>query len=765
MSRRLRNKARPKLVISGTKLGRYQIREPIGAGGMGEVYSAWDERLQRQVAVKILPSDFAREAQRRVRFENEARAAGALNHPHILVIFDTGFEGEIPYIVTELLQGQSLRDLMKQGISVPSAVSYGVMVASGLAAAHERTIVHRDLKPDNLFVTTDGILKILDFGLAKAFVADSTSGENSRIPTMTQPGTVLGTVAYMSPEQARGQTVDFRSDIFSFGSVLFEMLAEKPPFTGGSSVDVLTAILRDEPDYASLSGKVSPELMRIVMHCLEKEPANRFQSTRDLVFALRIVEANAFQTGHQAAVTGDVQKAPAIAVLPFADMTPQRDEEYFCDGITEELISALAKIPGLRVASRTSAFQFKDQHADIRRIGEQLNVTAVLEGSVRKSGNRVRVIADLINVADGYHLWSEKYDRDLHDVFEIQDEIARTIVEKMKGHLVASKNEALIRRYTDNEEAYNLYLKGRYHWNKRSEEGLLRAAEYFKEAIAKDPSYALAYTGLADMYSIIAFYTFQRPVEMHELARQAAEKALEIDPNLAEGYTSLAAVRLYFEYDWKAGDKLMKRAFELKQNFALGHCWYSGFLSLEGRAEEARPHIEKAIQLDPLSPFYTSFSSLLYVNCRQYDRAIQEAQKALEIDPNYILALWYQAMAMSKKGLHEQAIGSMQRICAQTDRTPYFLAYLGYFFAEGGNSQEAERILAELHAQASSRYIAPMNLARVLAALKRKDEAFAELHRAVDEKNILFYLLVSPEWDMLRDDSRYAGILARLNRS
>src|SRR5262245_30761374 len=513
----------------GTRLGPYEIQAQLGAGGMGEVYRASDTRLLRDVAVKILPSDFAKDEERMRRFEQEARVQGALSHPNILTIYDVGVQDQTAYFVIELLEGESLRSLLqREQLSSRTAVQYAVQISSGLAAAHERGIIHRDLKPENVFVTRDGIVKILDFGLAK-ISKEEVHPTASQLPTTphTDPGMLLGTVAYMSPEQVRTHEVDARSDIFSFGVLLYEMLAGKRPFSGSSSADLMSSILRDEVDYNDLRSKVPAELLNVLAHCLEKNPANRFQSARDLTFSLRMIDANLFlQSSKDYAKPKSDVIAHSIAVLPFIDMSPQKDHDYFCDGLAEELITALTKIQDLRVASRTSAFQYKKHQADIREIGRQLNVETILDGSVRKSGNRLRITAELINTADGYHLWSEKYDRDMEDIFFIQDEIAGTIVQTLHLKLVGSAEQGyvkdvsdsfdrleqlapkLVRRYTDNIEAYNLYLKGRHFWKFRTHAGLNKSLEYFQQAIEKDPNYALAYAGIADAFSTLGFYTF-----------------------------------------------------------------------------------------------------------------------------------------------------------------------------------------------------------------------------------------------------------------
>jgi serine/threonine-protein kinase len=754
---------------AGTFLGPYEVQSFLASGGMGEVYRGRDTRLFREVALKILPKSYATDADRLRRFEQEARAVSALNHPNILVIYDIGTQDGLPYLVTEILDGETLRSLQQQrALSVGTAVNYAVQIASGIAAAHEKMIVHRDLKPENIFITRSGVIKILDFGLAKLTQrSDQGSGSHLSTSPKTSPGAILGTFGYMSPEQTRGQELDPRSDIFSFGAILYEMISGARAFPGNSSAEVISAILRDHPDTSEISRKVSPELMRLLLHCLEKDPLERFQSSRDLSFSLRVIEANLYSSsGVQK--TGDLlarvekQKQASIAVLPFADMSPQKDQEHFCDGITEELISALTKLQGVRVASRTSAFQFKSHQGDIRKIGEQLNVNTILDGSVRKSGNRVRITAELISVSDGYHLWSEKYDRELEDIFDIQEEIARMIVDTLKIRLVGKPSEALVQHYTRDMEAYNFYLQGRHYWTQRTKDGMQKAIEYFQLAIEKDPNYALAYSGLADSNSILGFYAFSPPDEAHIAAKTAAHRALEIDPLLAEGHSSLGAAIAYFQFDWIEAEKLFRKATELNPRYGLGHCWYSGFLSIFGDFENAAAQIKLAQEIDPLSPLFSSFVAFNFYNQRQYDQAIYHCQKALEIDPNFALALWYSGLSHMKKKMHEQSIEILERVVSVSHRATYFVSYLALAYGEAGNMEEAQKLLAELIERSKNEYVAPEHLARIYMALKQTDRVFEEFDRAAAAKNVLLYLRSSPEFDSIRPDPRFGALLQRL---
>ena len=749
----------------GSRVGPYEIQSLLGAGGMGEVYRARDTRLLRDVAVKTLLPSFSRDPERLRRFEQEARTAGSLNHPNILGVYDFGTLNELPYLVVELLEGESLRSVIDhQTLSTSSAIHYAVQIASGLSAAHERGAIHRDIKPENIFVTQDGVVKILDFGLAK-LIESRGRDSISRFPTAgkTSPGAVLGTIAYMSPEQARGKEVSAASDIFSFGVVLYEMLSGKRPFQAEAAADVVSSILRDQPDWTEISRKAPPELVRIMIHCLEKNPQDRFQSARDLTFALRMVEANLFaQSGKQETWNKSDPGGNSIAVLPFTDMSPQKDQEYFCDGIAEELITALTKIPGLRVASRTSAFQYKTQRGDIRQIGQHLNVGTILDGSVRKAANRVRITAELLDASNGYHLWSEKYDRDLEDIFVIQDEIARTIVETLKIQLAGPPDQTLFHRYTENMDAYNLYLQGRHHWKTRTHAGTRKAIECFQEAISKDPDYALAYAGLADCYSIYGFYAFEAPEEVYPKAMEAASKALEIDPLLPEGHLSLGAVVLYFDYDWERGEASMRRALEINPQFGLGYCWYSGFLTLAGRCEDGAAAIKKAQQIDPLSPFFSSFAALnSYVRGR-YDQALQELNQALEIDPQFILALWYTGLCYLKKAAYEQAIDFISRSVKVSQGSSFFLSYLAMTYGMAGERAKAQELLDQMMQQSKTEYVAPLHLARCYLGLNQVDRFFAELDRAYQERNVLIYLPHMPEFDSARSDPRFADLMSRL---
>ena len=554
------------MIAVGVRLGRYQILAPLGAGGMGEVYCARDTRLDRKVAVKVLPEAFARDPLYLARFEQEARAVAALSHPNILAIHDYGTEGGIPFAVMELLEGENLRaTLARSPLPWRRALEIGAAIAEGLAVAHDRGIVHRDLKPENLFLTCDGQVKILDFGLARMELPTVAGDDTSpHLHVRTAPGTVMGTVGYMSPEQVRGQAVDVRSDFFSLGCVLYEMVSGCRPFQRGSAADTMAAILHEEP--ASLGGlavSAPPELETALRRCLDKEPGSRFPSARALASALR-----AILDGAEFPVTiPPTQTRPpspplpahpildALAVLPLVNTSADPDSEYLADGITESLITLLSRLPGLRVMARSTVFRYKGRDIDVQEVGRTLQVRAVLTGRLHQRGARLILKAELVDVADGIQLWGERYDRELTDLFAVEEAVARDIAEQLRLHLSGDAERRLARPPAANAAAYQLYLKGRYHWNKRTDEGLRKSVELFEQAIDRDPAFALAYAGLADAYHNLGGWGLLAPREAYPRAKAAASRALALDEHLAEAHVSLAMVRKEYEWDWAGAER------------------------------------------------------------------------------------------------------------------------------------------------------------------------------------------------------------------
>jgi eukaryotic-like serine/threonine-protein kinase len=599
----------------GTKLGPYEILAPIGAGGMGEVWKARDTRLGRIVAIKKVKEQHSE------RFKQEARTIAAMNHPYICQLFDIGPD----YLVLECIEGKSLSSPLPER----EAVRLAIQIATALEAAHKKGVIHRDLKPANIMVADEGSVKLLDFGLAKLYEQDALS---STLPTAdfpaTQAGAVIGTVAYMSPEQVQGQPADARSDIFSFGLGRYEMLSGRRAFSGDSNFAVMTAIVKEEP--APL--QASPSLEKIARRCLAKQPSGRYQTISEVKTALEQFMAE------KATVTSAEQQ-PSIAVLPFVNMSGDKEQEYFSDGLAEEIINALAQIPGLLVIARTSAFAFKGKQEDITKIAETLRVSTILEGSVRKAGNRIRVTAQLIDASRGSHLWSQRYDREMTDVFAIQDEISQAIAEKLRLGLAADR--PLIKCHTGNVEAYNLYLKGRFHFLKFAPESVAKGRELFEQAIAVDPNYAPPWHGLAQYYHWLGSTGRMPPKAAMEQCRHAVLKVLELDEMLPEAHATLAML-LAGEYDWKGAEREFRRALELGPDNSESWIGYCGcYLVPMRRLDEAATAAQRALELDPLSPGSQMYMGAQYLFLKQYDRAIVQYRNALDLDPNFPLThLW-----------------------------------------------------------------------------------------------------------------------------
>jgi eukaryotic-like serine/threonine-protein kinase len=749
-------------LATGAKLGPYEILSPLGAGGMGEVYRARDSRLEREVAVKVLPHFAAGSAEALARFEREARAVAALSHPNIMAIHDFGRDGDVAYSVTELLEGETLRErLASSAIPPRKAVEYAEQMLRGLAAAHDRGIVHRDLKPDNVFLTRDGIVKILDFGIARE---TKGPGSGSNPESLTESGTVVGTPGYMSPEQIRGKPVDQRSDLFSLGVILYEMLTGKRAFQRENAVETMMSILQDEPSQTTGRG-VPPELTGILTHSLEKSPEDRFQSARDFAFALQAAERE--PSGPRSPATGTarpVERTEAsIAVLPFRNMSAGPDAEYFSDGMTEEIINALAAIAAMRVAARTSSFAFKGKDTDVRQIGRELGVRTVLEGSVRKAGQRLRITAQLVDVSSGYHVWSERYDREMKDVFEVQDEISRSIAAALKVKLLPEEEESLVTPGTRNVEAYNRFLKGRYFFNQRASK---KAIAEFEAAIARDPAFAEAYTGLADSYGIFGFYGGIPTLEAFAKAREAATRAQELDSESAESHLALGILDHYYGWDLEREERHLRRAIELAPRSAAGASWLAILLAATGRQQEALELGRRGVELEPLSanahvnavwPFFFVPGHL--------DEAVEGFRRAVHVDPNAIYALWSLGLSCRFAGLHDEGIAALERLVAITNREmPWALALYAGSLGAAGRAEDARGVLAELEDTKKLGYVPPLHLAFVRISLGEKEQTLALLERGLRERNALFWAWTrtSPVFASLREDDRFQDMLTRI---
>jgi serine/threonine protein kinase/Tfp pilus assembly protein PilF len=750
--------------MRGRRLSHFRILDTLGEGGMGLVFKAEDESLRRIVALKVLRPGFIADAERRRRFVQEAQAAAAITHPAVAAIYEVGeAEGEV-FIAMEYVEGPTLRAVFDKGRPpLAEALRIAAEIARGLDKAHGAGVVHRDLKPENVILGGDGRVKILDFGLAK--IRDESSGgaqaEISQAQTRgrqerTREGTILGTVAYMSPEQARGLPVDRRSDLFSFGVLIHEMVGGRNPFRGPTAMDSLSAVLKDTPPAASASNPEVPVgLDRLLERLLAKDPEDRPGSAA-------LVAEELEGLGRMRAGPADGRAARSIAVLPFADMSPQKDQDYLCEGLAEELINSLTQVEGLRVAARSSAFQFKGRADDVRRIGRELGVDCVLEGSVRKSGSRLRVTAQLVGATDGYHLWSQRYDRELEDVFALQDEIAATIVETLRLTLVGEPQHRA-RRSTENVEAYQLYLQGRYWWAKRHEGGLRKAVDFFEQAIAKDPAYALAHAGVADAYSVIGFYAFAPPKEAFARAKRAAESALALDESLAEAHFSMALIHFWFDWDFERAERAFRRSLAINPSHVRARIFFGQLLAVVGRTGEARIEWQAALDLDPDSPLtHGIVGSGLYF-ARRYEESLARCRRALEIDPNHIQSLFAFSVSAAELGRYGEAVEAAERAATLSGRSAFFLGVLGFVYATAGRSEEARASLAELEERSAYEYVAPILQARILSRLGQSAAALGRLEQAFSERNsMLFTLATAQEFDALRTEPRYQALLRRL---
>ncbi|MDT5059729.1 MAG: eukaryotic-like serine/threonine-protein kinase [Acidobacteriota bacterium] len=997
-------------IPAGTHFGRYEIRSPIGAGGMGEVYLAHDAQLDRPVALKLLPADVTQDEDRLRRFQQEARATSALNHPNILTIYEIGEAEGTHFIATEFIDGITLRDQMARSrMKMDEVLEVSLQVASALAAAHEAGIVHRDIKPENIMIRRDGYVKVLDFGLAKLTEERANTSPYALTLAETGPGIVIGTVTYMSPEQARGLRVDERTDIFSFGVVLYEMLAGRAPFGGPTPSDVIVSILDRQPQpLAYHLPEVSPETQRIVSKALAKEREERYQSIKDmladlrglkrgielataggmhattdpaealssspemtlpradartvrvsvgeretndtpavetlrldsnqpstpeiahvlfmdivgfskhrihqqsylqqklneiasntdefrraqsndqmickstgdgmaLVFfvdpespvrcalqisrallsnpdvqlrmgihsgpVLRTVDANRQKdvagsginiaqrvmdcgdTGHillsktMADVLFEIgdrderiddlgttkvkhnvevhlfnlytdelgnshrpsllpqptmlpqtssgaRRAPidSLAVLPLANASADPGTEYLSDGITESIINTLSQLPGLKVMARATVFRYKGKEVDIEEVRRDLNVRAVMTGRVLQFGDQLIIKIELVDTADGSQLWGEQYKRLAADIFEVQEEISKEISEKLRIKLTGEEKKLLVKRYTDNTEAYRLYLKGRFCLSKMTKEALGNAIKHFQQAIDTDPDYALAYAGLADAYYGLSSNHLP-PVEAMPKARAAAEKALEIDDTLAEAHASLGLVKAFYDWDWASAEDEYKRAIELNPGYASTHHWYGWYLALMGRLNEAIAEIKQASELDPLSLEINTDLGLSFLFARQYDRAIEQFEKAMEMDPNFIWAHFFMGWAYEQKGNYEGAVAEFQK-ARQLDDSPLILAALGHTYVMAGRRDEALRVLAEMKELAERRHVSSYHFAIIHAALGERDEAFEWLEKTYEARSeALVWLKVDPRLDTLRTDPRFIDLQRRVGLS
>jgi serine/threonine protein kinase/tetratricopeptide (TPR) repeat protein len=749
----------------GTQLGPYTILGVIGAGGMGEVFRALDPRLGRNVAIKVLPEHLSHDPQALARFELEARAIARLSHANIVSIFDIGNDQGINYLVTELLEGASLRSRIKRGpIPWRQAVDLGIAIAEALVGAHSKGLIHRDLKPENVFLTLDHRVKLLDFGIAR-WKPHVRKQEDGSVLTETLAATVMGTVGYMSPEQVRGEPADAPSDIFSFGCVLYEMVTGKRAFHGPSAAETMAAILREWPiPPGKLQFHIPLDLDHIITRCLEKEPQGRFQDAPALIAALKTITESAAgsEIAKPLATAGAMD---SIAVLPFANISGNPDLEYLTDGITDSLINSLSQLRGMRVVARTTVFKYKGQPIDPETAGRALKVRAILMGRVAQRGEFLDVQSELVDVQEGSQLWGQQYRHKLTDIFVVQETIAREITKKLKLKLTRAKMERLTRRYTEDSEAYQLFLRGRYYWNKRTPAWMRKGIEHFELAIQKDPGYALAHAGLADCYALLGSYGALSPQEAFQKSRDSALNALAIDKTLADAHSPLAFVQGFYEWDWRGAERGFKRAIDLSPSFPTFH-WYGYLLMALGRLDEAFVNIRQALDSDPLALVINAQLAWAMQFARRYDDAIEQARKTLEMDPAYGLAHLWMGLSYLHKGSHDVAISSLQTAHKNLDMAPIVLGALGYAYAINGRSEEAHQALVQLAADAQRHYVTPVAQALIYIGLGELDQAFEWFEKALEDRSWwLAWLKVDPLFDRARSDPRFPLLMSRVGLS
>jgi eukaryotic-like serine/threonine-protein kinase len=813
-------------------ISHYHIIRKLGAGGMAEVYLAQDTKLDRKVAIKVLLTDIVFRENAKDRLIREAQAAARLDHPNICAIYEVDEADAITYIVMQYIEGETLAEtLQKKPLSLSEVLSIAEQAGEALAEAHAQGIIHRDIKPQNIMLTSRNQVKMLDFGLAKQMhSADSVESEAKTVNLLSTPGAVIGTVPYMSPEQVRGESLDVRSDIFSLGVVLYEMIAGKHPFLGDNAAVTSSRILLAEPSPTErFLTTAPPELRRILSKTLNKDKELRYHSTEDLLVDIRNFRASlpagadkyTSQKSQDSTITQvensqlrrallneNLRDAPAgrvistafrnrwpllalllagillavginrwffiekgnsLAILPFTYVSndPQfianPDREYLSDGFTESIINSLSQLPNLKVIARSSVFRYKGREPDLEALGRELNVRSILVGRIMQQGDNISISAELTDVQDNRQLWGKQYTRRTADIQTIQREIARDITDALRLNLTGADQKQLARSYTDNGEAYQAYLKGRYYWNKRTDEGFKQAISYFLEAIDKDPNYALAYTGLADCYTLRSDYGFMPPMEGYALAKGAVTVALKSDSSLAEAHTSLASIKAVTDWDWQGAENEYRRAIELNPNYPTAHHWYAVQLLLLGRLDQALSEIKKAQQLDPFSLGINKDYAVMLLYSRRYDEAIEQCRKTLTIDPGFLVMSTYIAQAYEFKQLYPEAIAVLEKAHAAAPSDGEITYGLGQVYAMVGKKAEAVKILTELNQPSRQNLYLPKEAALLYSLLGDKDKAVATLEKAYENHYLsVAEIKMDPRFDQLRSDERVADLLRRL---
>jgi serine/threonine protein kinase/tetratricopeptide (TPR) repeat protein len=786
----------------GQTISHYRIVEQLGAGGMGVVFKAQDSRLERAVALKFLPEKLAQEPQALERFRREARAASALNHPGICTIYDIGEQDGRAFIAMEFIDGETLRNhIHGKALPVEELLELGIQIAEALDAAHAEGIIHRDIKPANIFVTKRGRAKVLDFGLAKLVpkgvaLADADSGGESTGSTSIA-GIISGTPSYMSPEQVRGDALDARTDIFSLGLVLYEMATGRQAFGGGTGGAIIEAVLTRPPVAArSINPDIPPALEAVIEEALHKDRDQRYQHTAELLADLQRLKRDIDSGGRNqagdstsllASTAGPVSptgvsrsraatqqtgsfRAPrvsktidSLAVLPFENVSRDPENDYLSDGITGSLINNLATVPKLRVMAQGTVFRYKGRQIDPQAVGRELNVRAVLTGRMMQSGGSLRIGTELVDVATGSQLWGGQFDRKPGDIFVIQDEISSEISGKLRLQLTRAEKKRLVKRHTEDHEAYRLYLQGRHHWNRWTEEGFYKAIGYFQQASQKDPSYALAYAGVADCYVLLGWNSYLPPKDAFPKGKAAAMAALEIAPDLGEAHTDLAAVLWLHDWQWPEAQKEFQRSLKLSPCYPTANHYYAECLMTLGRNAEALIRMKQSLELDPLSLIINDAIGWAYYHARQYDEAVAQLLRTVELDPNYPMTYWLLGLLYRKTARYDLAISAGEKGVNLSGGSPLMRAALAQTFATAGAAQKAIQILDDLQKLAKERYVAPHFFAGIYVGLGEHDRAIEYLEKSCAEHcHWLIYLHIDPSLDDLRNDSRFQDLLRRV---
>jgi eukaryotic-like serine/threonine-protein kinase len=744
---------------SGSKLGPYEILALLGTGGMGEVYEARDTKLGRKVAIKALPWAFVHDPERLARFRREAQLLAALNHPNIATIYGLEeFSGSC-CLVMELVPGQTLAERLAGGVVlVEEALRTCSQIAEALGAAHQKGITHRDIKPANIKVTPEGRVKVLDFGLAKVTPKSPTEwdAEAATLTAMTQAGMILGTPAYMSPEQVRGEPVDKRADIWAFGCVLYELVTGRRPFRGGSIAEIMASVLKTEPDWQPLPDETPAKVRDLLRRCLQKDLSRRLS---DIADARKDID-NALVAPVRGGVVAPERGVASLAVLPFANGSGDPQMEYLSDGLTESIILSLSQLQQLRVMSRSAVFRHKGRSQEAQDVGRALGVEAVLTGKVLQRGQTLLISVELVDVQNGWQLWGAQYRRKGEDIFAMEDDIANEISEKLRLRL-SEKQNLLTRRYTENVEAYHLYLKGKFYWAKRTEEGLFKGIQYFRQAIELDPTYALAYAGLAEGYIPLGFYCHLAPKDAFPKARAAAQRAVEIDSSLVQARTVLGSVKGHYDWDQQGGEKDLRAAIELDPTYARARQGLAQVLITTRRFQEATAEAKVALELDPLALSLNAFMTMTYYFGRQYNEAIEHGRKTVDMDPNFFPGYFYLGMAYQMKGQYAEAASALQRASELSNNSTLMVACLGGILAAWGKEQEARTILHELEETGHRKYVSQVFVAAIFAGFHHTEQAITCLEKAYEDRChwLALCLAADARFDRLRGEARFQDLV------